>query len=104
MTAVEHFIKNIYDEDSRYLTKLQQIGEFIAYLNERNISTEEKIESTIKVLDKINSLKKYENIMMDNSDNFYDSIRLSFEIERLIDKLYCYANLSFDLDTITIFS
>ena len=51
------------------------------------------------VLDKINSLKKYENIMMDNSDNFYDSIRLSFEIERLIDKLYCYANLSFDLDT-----
>lgn len=51
------------------------------------------------VLDKINSLKKYENTMMDNSDNFYDSIRLSFEIERLIDKLYCYANLSFDLDT-----
>ena len=51
------------------------------------------------VLDKINSLKKYENTMMDNSDNFYDSIRLSFEMERLIDKLYCYANLSFDLDT-----
>lgn len=51
------------------------------------------------VLDKINSLKKYENAMMDNSNNFYDSIRLSFEIERLIDKLYCYANLSFDLDT-----
>lgn len=51
------------------------------------------------VLDKINSLKKYENTMMDNSDNFYNSIRLSFEIERLIDKLYCYANLSFDLDT-----
>ena len=51
------------------------------------------------VIDKINSLKKYENTMMDNSDNFYNSIRLSFEIERLIDKLYCYANLSFDLDT-----
>ena len=51
------------------------------------------------VIDKISSLKKYENTMMDNSDNFYDSIRLSFEIERLIDKLYCYANLSFDLDT-----
>lgn len=51
------------------------------------------------VIDKINSLKKYENTMMDNSDNFYNSIRLSFKIERLIDKLYCYANLSFDLDT-----
>ena len=50
MTAVEHFIKNIYDEDSKDKTKLQQIGEFIAYLNERNISTEEKIESTIKLL------------------------------------------------------
>ena len=51
------------------------------------------------VIDKINSLKKYENTMMDNSDNFYNTIKLSFEIERLLDKLYCYANLSFDLDT-----
>lgn len=51
------------------------------------------------VLSKINILKKYENTMMDNSDNFYNTINLSFEIERLLDKLYCYANLSFDLDT-----
>lgn len=51
------------------------------------------------VLSKINILKKYENTMMDNSDNFYNTIKLSFEIERLLDKLYCYANLSFDLDT-----
>ena len=51
------------------------------------------------VLSKINILKKYENTMMDSSDNFYNTIKLSFEIERLLDKLYCYANLSFDLDT-----
>ena len=51
------------------------------------------------VLSKINILKKYENTMMDNSDSFYNTIKLSFEIERLLDKLYCYANLSFDLDT-----
>lgn len=51
------------------------------------------------VLSKINILKKYENTMMDNSDNFYNTIKLSFEIERSLDKLYCYANLSFDLDT-----
>ena len=51
------------------------------------------------VLSKINILNKYENTMMDNSDNFYNTIKLSFEIERLLDKLYCYANLSFDLDT-----
>lgn len=48
---------------------------------------------------KINELKKYENIMMSSSDNFYATIKLSFEIERLLDKLYCYVNLSFDLDT-----
>lgn len=53
MIAVEHFIKNIYDEDSRNKTKLQQIGAFIEYLNGIHISTEKKIESTIKVLDKI---------------------------------------------------
>ena len=51
------------------------------------------------VLSKLNLLKKYENTMMDSSDNFYNTINLSFEIERLLDKLYCYANLSFDLDT-----
>ena len=27
------------------------------------------------VIDKINSLKKYENTMMDNSDNFYNYVR-----------------------------
>lgn len=53
MTAVEYFIKNIYDEDSKNVTKMQQVGDFIAYLNKINIPTEEKIESTIKVLDRI---------------------------------------------------
>ena len=52
-----------------------------------------------KVKELIKELSKYEDKMMDNSDNFYNTICLSFEIERLIDKLYSYANLSFDLDT-----
>ncbi len=47
----------------------------------------------------IKELSGYEDKMIDNSDNFYNTICLSFEIERLIDKLYSYANLSFDLDT-----
>ena len=51
------------------------------------------------VVSKINSLKEYESNMMDSSNNFYNTIKLSFEIERIIDKLYSYANLSFDLDT-----
>ena len=52
-----------------------------------------------KVKELIEELSKYEDNMMDNSSNFYDTVRLSFEIERLVDKLYSYANLSFDLDT-----
>ena len=47
----------------------------------------------------INQISKYEENMMDNSDNFYNTICLSFEIERIIDKLYSYTSLSFDLDT-----
>lgn len=52
-----------------------------------------------KVKELIEKLSKYENNMMDSSSNFYDVIYLSFEIERLVDKLYSYVNLSFDLDT-----
>ena len=52
-----------------------------------------------KVKELIKELSKYEDNMTDNSGNFYAAIRLSFEIERIIDKLYSYANLSFDLDT-----
>ena len=51
------------------------------------------------VKNKINELFKYEKKMTDNSDNFYNTIKLSFEIERLIDKLSVYTSLSFDLDT-----
>jgi len=52
-----------------------------------------------KVKELIDKLYKYENNMMDNSVNFYNTICLSFEIERIIDKLYSYTSLSFDLDT-----
>lgn len=82
-------MKNRKDIDKKYTWNLDVI-----YSNTTEFNKDYDL-----VIDKINSLKKYENTMMDNSDNFYDSIRLSFEIERLIDKLYCYANLSFDLNT-----
>lgn len=51
------------------------------------------------VKNKINELSKYNNIMNDNASNFYDSIDMSFEIERLLDKMSSYVNLLFDLDT-----
>ena len=52
-----------------------------------------------KVRKMIKELSKYEYNMIDNSANFYNTICLSFEIEKIIDKLYSYSSLSFDLDT-----
>jgi len=52
-----------------------------------------------KVKELIQDISKYEDNMTNNSVNFYNTIRLSFEIERIVDKLYSYSNLSFDLDT-----
>lgn len=52
-----------------------------------------------KVKDMIKELFKYENNMIYNSNDFYNTIKLSFEIERIIDKLYSFTSLSFDLDT-----
>lgn len=51
------------------------------------------------VKEKIKKLSEYENNMNDNSGTFYQTISLSFDIERWIDKLSVYASLSFDLDT-----
>ncbi len=48
---------------------------------------------------KIKELGKYENKMTSSCNNFYETIKLSFEIDRLIDKLLSYTSLSFDLDT-----
>lgn len=51
------------------------------------------------VKSKIKELSLYENNMTDNSNNFYNVISISFEIERLLDKLSVYTSLSFDLNT-----
>ncbi len=51
------------------------------------------------VKNKIKELFKYEKNMTVNSSNFYNTIKLSFEIERILDKLSVYTSLSFDLDT-----
>lgn len=52
-----------------------------------------------KVRELIKKLAEYESVMMDNAVNFYETLRLSFEIERILDKLSSYTSLSFDLDT-----
>lgn len=48
---------------------------------------------------KIKELNEYEKVMINDSSNFYKTILLSFEIERILDKLSVYTSLSFDLDT-----
>lgn len=75
--------------DSKYTWDLEKIYS----------STDDFNKDYNLVKSKIKELFKYEKNMTDNSNNFYNTIKLSFEIERLIDKLSVYTSLSFDLDT-----
>ena len=82
-------MKNRKDIDKKYTWDLEKIySSFEAFNNDYE-----------KVKELIEEISRYENNMMENSSNFYNTISLSFEIERLIDKLYVYTSLSFDLDT-----
>ena len=82
-------MKERKDIDIKYTWDLEKI---YSDLNEFN-----KDYDLVK--NKIKDLFQYEKNMTDNSDNFYNTIKLSFEIERIIDKLSVYTSLSFDLDT-----
>ncbi len=82
-------MKDRKDIDSKYTWDLEKIYDSILDFN--------KDYELVK--NKIKELFKYEKNMIDNSENFYNTIKLSFEIERLIDKLSVYTSLSFDLDT-----
>lgn len=82
-------MKNRNEIDKQYTWDLEKIYS----------STLDFDDDCEKVKNLIDELSKYENNMMDSSNIFYEAIRLSFEIERIIDKLYSYTSLSFDLDT-----
>lgn len=82
-------MKDRKDIDIKYTWDLEKIYSSISEFN----NDYELVKSKIK------ELFKYEKNMTDNSNNFYNTIKLSFEIERLIDKLSVYTSLSFDLDT-----
>lgn len=82
-------MKDRKDIDSKYTWNLEKIYSSILEFN--------KDYDLVK--NKIKELFKYEKNMTINSNNFYNTIKLSFEIERLIDKLSVYTSLSFDLDT-----
>ena len=82
-------MKDRKDINSKYTWDLENVYSSILEFNKDYDLVKEKIKE----------LFKYEKIMTDNSNNFYNTIKLSFEIERLIDKLSVYTSLSFDLDT-----
>ena len=82
-------MKDRKDIDSKYTWDLEKIYG----------SLEEFNKDYDLVKSRIKELFQYEKNMTYNSDNFYNKIKLSFEIERLIDKLSVYTSLSFDLDT-----
>ena len=48
---------------------------------------------------KIEEISKYENNLTDSSKNMYNGIKLYFDTGRIMEKLYMYTHLSFDLDT-----
>lgn len=75
--------------DKKYTWDLEKIYDRMERFNEDYALVEKKIDE----------LSTYEKTMMVSSANFYNVMVLSFEIERLIDKLSVYANLSFDLRT-----
>ena len=82
-------MKDRKDIDIKYTWDLEKIYSSISDFNKDY----ELVKSKIK------ELFQYEKKMTDNSNNFYNTIKLSFEIERLMDKLSVYTSLSFDLDT-----
>ena len=54
----KYFTENIFDTDATDKTKLQQVGEFIEYINkDKNLSIDEKIKDTINVLDKVKAFE-----------------------------------------------
>lgn len=75
--------------DKKYTWDLEKIYDRMERFDEDYALVEKKIDE----------LSTYEKTMMVSSANFYNVMVLSFEIERLIDKLSVYANLSFDLRT-----
>ncbi len=62
-------------------------------------SIEEFNKEFDEVKDMVNDVKKYENIMLDNANTFYETLEFYYSVSRKLEKLYSYANLLFDTDT-----
>ena len=47
----------------------------------------------------IENIKKYENIMINSSDELYQTTKTIYEVGEKIDRIYTYANLKYSEDT-----
>ena len=75
--------------DKKYTWNLDKIYNSIDSFN----------EDFDKLKEEINSFIKYEKIMLDNANNFYETLEKYYDLSRKLEKLYMYANLLFDTDT-----
>ncbi len=66
----------------------------------RMYKSDKEIEEDIKhVNEETNDILKYKSHIMDSSDTLYEFLKLTEDQTRLIEKLYIYAKMSFDVDT-----
>ena len=82
-------MKDRKDIDKKYTWDLDKI-----YSNIDDFDKDYKL-----AMSKIEEISKYENNLTDSSKNMYNGIKLYFGAARIMEKLYMYAHLSFDLDT-----
>ena len=82
-------MKNRCDIDKKYTWDLDVI------YSDMN-SFDKDYDKAKKLIKKLGSFEKK---MIVNSSNFYKTIKLYFDINRVVTKLSIYTSLSFDLDT-----
>ena len=82
-------MKNRCDIDKKYTWDLDVI------YSDMN-SFDKDYDKAKKLIKKLGSFEKK---MIINSSNFYKTIKLYFDIDRVVTKLSIYTSLSFDLDT-----
>ena len=63
-----------------------------------NEEFEKAFLSTMKNIE-IENIKKYENIMINSSDELYQTTKTIYEVGEKIDRIYTYANLKYSEDT-----
>ena len=82
-----------------YKTRQEVPNEYKWNLNAMYSSIDE-IESDIREVDSLTpQILEYKSHIMDNSNNLYDFLKLTEKQDRILNKLFVYSKMSFDVDT-----